>query len=252
MIARIGNSDNDKLIKMNKLLDILSNPSKRMPMETLIKCEAVLNKMDLDSDSGSSNQSAQSEPLIEAINKMKQEGHNMNDVLQRTFKGPCDVLFGVDIAPPVWKKPKVESEDEDDSEDGIPYVLQIELKRIQKQFKVTHEAQQDEVKLVCKLEDDNLPSVPPLEVTILKDYPDSSPICDVDHLTEVYFATEFLRRVQDALSARLSKMASRFTLSQLLGAWEMSIRAACSPNYHRLAADKNNTTDNVVLKQLTA
>merc|ERR1719479_90616 len=51
MIARIGNEDQEKLQKMNKLMDILSNPNKRMPMETLLKCEAVLEKMNLDTSS---------------------------------------------------------------------------------------------------------------------------------------------------------------------------------------------------------
>merc|ERR1711936_857396 len=51
MIARIGNEDQEKLGKMNKLMDILSNPTKRMPMETLLKCEAVLEKMNLDTTS---------------------------------------------------------------------------------------------------------------------------------------------------------------------------------------------------------
>jgi hypothetical protein len=31
---------------MKKLLEILSNPSKRMPLETLLKCEVVLEKLD--------------------------------------------------------------------------------------------------------------------------------------------------------------------------------------------------------------
>lgn len=39
--------DVEKLSKMKKLLDILSNPSKRMPLETLRKCEVVLEKLDL-------------------------------------------------------------------------------------------------------------------------------------------------------------------------------------------------------------
>lgn len=38
--------DVEKLTKMKKLLDILSHPSKRMPLETLLKCEAVLEKLD--------------------------------------------------------------------------------------------------------------------------------------------------------------------------------------------------------------
>ena len=37
----------EKLGKMKKLLEILSNPTKRMPLETLKKCEIVLERMDL-------------------------------------------------------------------------------------------------------------------------------------------------------------------------------------------------------------
>jgi len=33
---------------MKKLMDILSNPTKRIPMETVLKCEAVLERMNLD------------------------------------------------------------------------------------------------------------------------------------------------------------------------------------------------------------
>jgi hypothetical protein len=40
-------ADVEKLSKMKKLLEILSNPSKRMPLETLLKCEVVLEKLDL-------------------------------------------------------------------------------------------------------------------------------------------------------------------------------------------------------------
>ena len=32
---------------MKKLLDILLNPQKRVPMDTLIKCEQVLERMDM-------------------------------------------------------------------------------------------------------------------------------------------------------------------------------------------------------------
>lgn len=68
MIARIGNdgksahsstylflSDyefriaDEKLLKMNKLLEILCNPNQRIPLETLLKCEIALEKMDLKS-----------------------------------------------------------------------------------------------------------------------------------------------------------------------------------------------------------
>merc|ERR1719384_394499 len=49
MIAKIGSeNDQDRLTKMKKLLDILSNPSRRMPLSTLQKCEDVLKRMALD------------------------------------------------------------------------------------------------------------------------------------------------------------------------------------------------------------
>lgn len=45
-------TDVEKLTKMKNLLDILSNPSKRMPLETLIKCEVVLEKLDFKRSEG--------------------------------------------------------------------------------------------------------------------------------------------------------------------------------------------------------
>ena len=39
-------TDVEKLSKMKKLLEILANPNKRMPLETLLKCEVVLEKLD--------------------------------------------------------------------------------------------------------------------------------------------------------------------------------------------------------------
>ncbi len=83
MIAKIGNEDQEKLGKMKKLMDILSNPSKRLPMETLLKCEAVLERMNLDAGDqtdASKNivastpltiSSSSVTPLLEAIVKLK-------------------------------------------------------------------------------------------------------------------------------------------------------------------------------------
>ena len=51
LIGRYGDDDSEKLnlSKMKLMLDHLKNPNKRMPMDTLLKCEAVLEKMDFDS-----------------------------------------------------------------------------------------------------------------------------------------------------------------------------------------------------------
>ena len=51
-IAAMGREDDEKLAKMRRLLEILCNPSKRLPMDTLKKCEAVLNRMQQTQDLG--------------------------------------------------------------------------------------------------------------------------------------------------------------------------------------------------------
>lgn len=52
LILPLISTDVEKLTKMKNLLDILSNPNKRMPLETLIKCEVVLEKLDFKRSEG--------------------------------------------------------------------------------------------------------------------------------------------------------------------------------------------------------
>lgn len=54
MVAKFGNDGNNAegYTKMHKLLEILSNPAQRVPLETLLKCEKVLEKMEINSYSG--------------------------------------------------------------------------------------------------------------------------------------------------------------------------------------------------------
>ena len=46
-----------------------------------------------------------------------------------------------------------------------------------------------------------------------------------------YLTTPFLERVEAAFMSRQDRLAPAHTLSQLLTAWELSVRAACSPYY---------------------
>lgn len=41
--------DHEKITKMNKLLEILCNPHQRIQLDTLLKCEKALEKMDFKS-----------------------------------------------------------------------------------------------------------------------------------------------------------------------------------------------------------
>lgn len=103
MMARMG-SDDEKLLKMNKLLEILCNPNQRIPLDTLIKCEAALEKMDLKSYSIPSNTSFPSgskeynvnNALMDAVSTNLQSPIG-NHTLQRTFRPCIESLFGPDI-----------------------------------------------------------------------------------------------------------------------------------------------------------
>ncbi|KAL1124214.1 hypothetical protein AAG570_001984 [Ranatra chinensis] len=233
MIARVGNDDLDKLSKMKTLLDMLVNPNKRMPLETLLKCEVVLEKMDLKRVSLLKVVREQ-HPLIEAL-KSHLQSPVINHTLHRTF-GPCmEALFGSDIKmlPPPLKKKKME-----EPVDDIPEVLQGEIARLDQRFKVSLDPTQSvgsrSVQLLCWLDDRHLPCVPPVCLSVPEDYPATPPKC---HLPQHdHSSTQFLLNVQSALDSRISKLPSKFTVSQLLDTWEMSVRQACAPQHSPVSA----------------
>ncbi len=259
MIARIGDEDQNRLDKMKKLMDILSNPNKRMHMDTLIKCEVVLARMNFDIDGSSSTSTApatttssetSANPLLDAVANLKksQPTTQLNHTMQQMFGSPLEAIYGSDISlPSLPKRRRRWSSTSDESSlsaspSPIPDVLQGEVARLRPIFKVTvdpvqphlqarRQREQQPIHLICELDDANLPSVPPLSLIVPASYPMVPPVCDDIEIDDPYSATPFLCRVRQALSSRLDKMPHTFTLSQLMSAWEMSVRSACSPNY---------------------
>ena len=75
-------------------------------------------------------------------------------------------IYGTEITlPPLPKKRKLEEDEEDsddDDEGGVPDVIQGEIARLQRQFRVTLDpsaaASGGAVSLVCHMDDPNLPS----------------------------------------------------------------------------------------------
>uniref|UniRef100_A0A182WGV3 Mediator of RNA polymerase II transcription subunit 15 n=1 Tax=Anopheles minimus TaxID=112268 RepID=A0A182WGV3_9DIPT len=275
MIAKMENDDIDKIAKMKRLLEILSNPSVRIPLETLHKCEAALT-----SQLGSIRETPTNNPLVEAVSSSLQ-GASGNHTLQRTFRPCLEALFGPDIKnlPPPSKQPRLAQDDSITVNGGtagggvtsggattttstttavtstasggntagsaattntttstapqeIPHILQVEIARLDQKFKVSLDqcaiSGTRTIKLICWLDDKNLPCVPPVAVTIPEDYPLTAPSCSL--IEQEYNATPFLILVQKSLMARICKLPGLFTLSHLLDTWEMSVRQACSPN----------------------
>lgn len=235
MILRIGNEDNEKLLKMKKLLDIMSNPDKRMPLVTLQKCEDVLKRMQLDTTDSDQADSAtggtDKNPMIEAVNKLRHAGkaENINNALSCTFLPPMEAVMGPEISLPELPKTPPRTH----VQENIPDIVQGEIARLDPRFRVWLEPSQprgraSSVQIVCELDDRDLPAVPYLHVTIPQDYPDSPPESNIQDPD--YLSTPFLREVSGALCSRLAKMSSLHTLSQLLTAWELSVRSACIPS----------------------
>lgn len=114
----------------------------------------------------------------------------------------------------------------------IPHILQGEIARLDRKFKVAFETSVQSgskvIKLICSLDDPYLPCVPSMYVYIPNDYPSTSPTCTL--LEHEINATPFFASIQKAFSAQLSKLPTLYSLSHVLDTWEMSIRYACSPN----------------------
>lgn len=127
--------------------------------------------------------------------------------------------------------PSLEPKIIDESKNDVPEVLQGEIARLDQRFKVSLDNTQQfgskSVRLICWLDDKYLPCVPPISISIPDDYPKHPPKCILSQ--HEYQATEFLMAVHKALSLRIQKLPSRFSLSQLLDTWEMSVRQASAP-----------------------
>merc|ERR1719483_867070 len=145
MIHKIGNeNDQDRLTKMKKLLDILSNPDKRMPIATLQKCEDVLKRMALDTveqeggdggQGGAKDPTSSLNPLLEAVIKIRGPNNktsHLNHSLSTTFLPPLQAVVGPAICLPPLPSSPPPSDDEDD----VPDVLQGEIARLEPRFKV--------------------------------------------------------------------------------------------------------------------
>lgn len=245
MIAKMGNDGKDveKMSKMKKLLEILSNPQQRMPLDTLIKCEIVLEKIDFKRGDGSVSTSSAphlpfKEPhvfhsLLDAVAQNLQSPV-INHTLHRTFGPTLDSLFGPEfkLVPPL-KKAKMEEPTSD-----IPDVLQGEIARLDQRFKVSLDPNQQpgskRIQLTCWLDDKHLPCVPPISLMVPEEYPKEAPTCHM--ASHEYNATKFLSDVQTALLARIKKLPKNFSVSQLLDTWEMSVRQASAPTNTALSS----------------
>ncbi|XP_048199387.1 mediator of RNA polymerase II transcription subunit 15 isoform X5 [Perognathus longimembris pacificus] len=236
MINKIDKNEDRKkdLSKMKSLLDILTDPSKRCPLKTLQKCEIALEKLKNDMAVPtpppppvlSTKQQDLCQPLLDAV-LANIRSPVFNHSLYRTFVPAMTAIHGPPITAPVVcsRKRKLE----EDERQSIPNVLQGEVARLDPKFLVnldpSHCSNNGTVHLICRLDDKDLPTVPPLELSVPADYPAQSPLW-IDRQWQ-YDANPFLQSVHQCMTSRLLQLPDKHSVTALLNTWAQSIHQAC-------------------------
>ncbi|XP_061458950.1 mediator of RNA polymerase II transcription subunit 15 isoform X2 [Rhineura floridana] len=236
MINKIDKNEDRKkdLSKMKSLLDILTDPSKRCPLKTLQKCEIALEKLKNDMAVPTppppavppTKQQYLCQPLLDAV-LANIRSPVFNHSLYRTFMPAMTAIHGPPIMAPATSPRKRKYEE--DERQTIPNVLQGEVARLNPKFLVnldpSHCSNNGTVHLICKLDDKNLPNVPPLQLSVPADYPDQSPLW-IDN-PQQYEANPFLQSVYRYMMSKLLQLPDKHSVTALLNTWAQSIRQAC-------------------------
>ncbi|XP_030357285.1 mediator of RNA polymerase II transcription subunit 15 isoform X1 [Strigops habroptila] len=236
MINKIDKNEDRKkdLSKMKSLLDILTDPSKRCPLKTLQKCEIALEKLKNDMAVPTppppavppTKQQYLCQPLLDAV-LANIRSPVFNHSLYRTFMPAMTAIHGPPIMAPVASPRKRKYEE--DERQTIPNVLQGEVARLNPKFLVnldpSHCSNNGTVHLICKLDDKNLPNVPPLQLSVPADYPDQSPLWIKN--PRQYAANPFLQSVYRYMTSKLLQLPDKHSVTALLNTWAQSIRQAC-------------------------
>ncbi|XP_070241810.1 mediator of RNA polymerase II transcription subunit 15 isoform X2 [Bos mutus] len=236
MINKIDKNEDRKkdLSKMKSLLDILTDPSKRCPLKTLQKCEIALEKLKNDMAVPTpppppvppTKQQYLCQPLLDAV-LANIRSPVFNHSLYRTFVPAMTAIHGPPITAPVVSTRKRKFEE--DERQTIPNVLQGEVARLDPKFLVnldpSHCSNSGAVHLICKLDDKDLPSVPPLELSVPADYPAQSPLW-INRQWQ-YDANPFLQSVHQCMTSRLLQLPDKHSVTALLNTWAQSVHQAC-------------------------
>ncbi|KAK8776309.1 hypothetical protein V5799_030348 [Amblyomma americanum] len=217
-------------------------------METLLKCEQVLERLELKVKSaegfvtgagvagvapvggGRLQEQNICQPLLDAVAshiKSPMFNHTLSRVFGpaiTTLLGPSPRRAGSPPAVPAKRRRLPEEVVE------IPDLLQGEIAHLDQRFKVQLDPSQHlgsrTVHLICQLDDKNLPCVPPITVAVPENYPSRPPQCNASR--DQYDSTQFLRNILNSLDIHLNKMPEKYSVTSLLDTWEMCVRKACS------------------------
>lgn len=201
------------------------NPSLRYPLDAFLECEEFLR-----------NASCTVNSYCDSL--------RLNGAADFTIKTPIDLRplpkrFGEPLmmspatvyprTPEYSHSPPQEqscaSAAVDDGQD-IPDILRREMSHLDPPFSFQLDPIQNfgskTTKILCILDVGDLPNVPPITVTVLEDYPGSSPLFLASQ--SQYASTKFFADVLSAFKDSRNKLPRPYSLTTLLNTWESSVR----------------------------
>ncbi|XP_055915974.1 mediator of RNA polymerase II transcription subunit 15-like [Eupeodes corollae] len=210
---------------MDKILKLIHEQNRNETLESLRRYDNVL-------DFASKFYPKQIKNFFEVsylkIEKVLQNNPLGNHTIRRTFRTKRNYVFVNDIKVP--NKYQLCRQKDLDKVEEIPHALQGEIAGLNGKFKLTLDPtriNKSIIRLMCVLEDDLLPCVPPIYIDVSDKYPYCSPTCIV--MQHDYSITSFLTSVKNYLSDYILKLPKLYSVTHILNSWEMSVRMACRP-----------------------
>jgi mediator of RNA polymerase II transcription subunit 15 len=240
--------------KLRSLLEILENPLKKVTLSVLETCETVLGRLINEGPvasppvvptsttapvtkapvtgpappAGSKGGAQQVFPLWKTVARVSESStlaHNMQmsfNTALRTVHGPVIRRHAADEPFPEERLPKKKCPNSDSE---LPHILEKELKQIRKGGRFNVEVtplSHDTMAMTGRTLSFSMvssPAVPHIDVQIPNDYPNHCP-----RLLPLKTPTvERQSTVYGMLQSQMRNLPGRFTLTQLLRAWELSV-----------------------------
>lgn len=211
----------------------------------LLKCEEVLEKLEPINKTNVPQPSSSSQPIQTNLMNTSSKDYNICGVLMDTimthYKKPnFNHTLQRTIGPAVaaitnnmeysYKNTNVNDDQVKESDEGIPHIVQGEIARLDSKFYVELDQLQHlknkTIHFVCRIDEFDLPCVPPISIKVPLDYPDTPPTCFIDK--DEYSSTKFFQDTYRIFNMNLERLPNSYTITTLLDRWELSIREALS------------------------
>lgn len=154
-------------------------------------------------------------PLMEAIQNNYRKP-NFNHTLQRTI-GPAVAAITNNSLEHAYKRTAEETLPEEE----IPHTVQGEVAKLDSKFFIEldplQHPQSKTIHMICKIDDVDLPCVPPISIKVPMDYPNLPPRCYINK--QEYSSSKFLQDIYRIFNSNLEKLSNLYSITTLLDRW---------------------------------